>query len=96
MKKYVIDENAKEKLIETEDYTREELKELIYGTVYDANVDALSEEDIDFETYKRQIGLYVNDYARTYFSDVLSEEELNEIIDGVEEELIEITREAQL
>lgn len=66
MKKYVIDENAKEKLIETEDYTREELKELIYGTVYDANVDALSEE------------------------------ELSEIIDGVEEELIEITREAEL
>lgn len=95
MKKYVIDENYNEKLIETEDYTREELKELIYGTVYDANAEALSEKDIDFETYERQIGCYVNDYARNNFADVLSEEELNEIIDGVEEELIEITRYAE-
>ena len=54
MKKYVIDENAKEKLIETKDYTREELKELIYGTVYDANVDALSEEDADERPFRQR------------------------------------------
>ena len=84
LKKRVIEEQ----LIETENYTRDELKEIIYSEIYFNNC------EIDADTldeYKIKISCYVNDYARNNFSDVLTEQELIEIMDAVEQELIEIT-----
>lgn len=93
MKIYAIFPNQKsglieEQLIETENYTQDELKEIIYSDIYFNNC------EIDADTldeYKIKISCYVNDYARNNFSDVLTEQELIKIMDAVEQELIEIT-----
>lgn len=84
LKKGVIEEQ----LIETENYTRDELKEIIYEDVYLFNC------DIDADTldnYKIKISGCVNDYARNKFINIIPENELDKIIDDVTDELIEIT-----
>lgn len=90
MKIYAIFPNPKsgvieEQSIETENYTADELKEIIYSDIYFNNC------EIDADTldeYKIKISLCVNDYARNNFINIIPEDALDEIADAAEQALI--------
>lgn len=94
MKIYAIFPNPKnglmeEQLIETENYTQEELRYIVFFDIYLNNW----EREIDADTldeYKIKMSAYINDYAEKY-EGIISEDDLEEIADAVIQELTEIT-----
>lgn len=95
MKMYAIFPNPKsggieKQLIETENYTSEELRYIVFFDIYLNNW----EREIDADTlqeYKIKMSAYINDYAEKY-TNIISDDDLDEIVDAVAQELTEITK----
>lgn len=96
MKIYAIFPNQKsgvieEQLIETENYTQDELRDIALFDIFLNN----RERDADyntFEEYKLKIGLDIYDYAENKYANIISDDDLDEIVDAVAQELTEITK----
>lgn len=95
MKIYAIFPNPKsgvieEQLIETENYTADELRYIVFYDIYLNNW----EREIDADTlqeYKIKMSAYINDYAGNKYMNIIPEDELDEIVDSVVQELTGIT-----
>lgn len=92
MKMYAIFPNPKsevteKQLIETENYTQEELKKIALYDILFNNWETAS--DTPLADYRLKISLYINDYARNKFTNIISENDLDEILDVIEPSLIE-------
>lgn len=94
MKIYAIFPNQKsgvieEQLIETENYTQEELRYIVFFDIYLNNW----EREIDADTlqeYKIKMSAYINDYAEKY-TNIISDDELDDIVDSVVQELTDLS-----
>lgn len=96
MKMYAIFPNPKsglieEQLIETENYTQEELREIALFDIFLNNRERDADYDT-FEEYRLKIGLDIYDYAENKYMDVISDDDLEEIADAVIQKLTEITK----
>ena len=92
MKMYAIFPNPKsglteKQLIETENYTQEELKKIALYNILFNNWETAADATLD--EYKIKISLYVNDYAKNKFTNIISKNDLDEILDVIEPSLIE-------
>lgn len=96
MKIYAIFPNQKsglieEQLIETENYTQDELRDIALFDIYLNNW----EREIDADTlqeYKIKMSAYINDYAENKYANIIPDDDLDEIADAVAQELTEITK----
>ena len=94
MKIYAIFPNQKsglieEQLIETENYTQDELRDIAFYDIYLNNWGR--ETDADYlDEYRIRISCDINDYAEKY-DDIISDDDLDEITDAVVQGLVEIT-----
>lgn len=91
MKIYATFKNQKsglieEQLIETENYTRDELNTIALYDILFHNWETAS--DVELSDYKIKITGYLNDSAKK-FMNILSKNELDEIIDVIKPSLIE-------
>lgn len=92
MKMYAIFPNPKsgvteKQLIETENYTQEELKKITLYDILFNNWETAAEATL--ADYRLKISLYINDYARNKFTNIISKKDLDEILDVIEPSLIE-------
>lgn len=76
-----------EQLIETENYTQNELNRVALYDILFNNWETAS--DTPLADYRFKISLYINDYARNKFTNIISEKDLDEILDVIEPSLIE-------
>lgn len=102
MKIYAIFPNQKsgvieEQLIETENYTSEELRYIVFFDIFLNNWERETDADT-LSDYRLKISLDVYDFAGTKYlyvgnkyMDIISENDLEEIADAVIQELTEIT-----
>lgn len=79
-----------EQLIETENYTQKELRDIAFYDIFLNNRERDADYDT-FEEYKFKIGLDVYDYAEKY-DNIIPEDDLDKIVNAVAQELIEITK----
>ena len=95
MKIYAIFPNQKsglieEQLIETENYTQDELRDIAFYDIFLYN----RERDIKADTlfdYRFKIGLDISYYAENKYTTIIPEDDLDEIVDSVVQELTGIT-----
>lgn len=96
MKIYAIFPNQKsglieEQLIETENYTQDELRDIAFYDIFLNN----REREIDADTlfdYRFKIGLDISYYAENKYANIIPDDDLDEIADAVAQELTEITK----
>lgn len=86
LKKGVIEEQ----LIETENYTQKELRDIAFYDIFLNNRERDADYDT-FEEYKLKIGLDIYDYAENKYANIIPEDDLGEIVDSVVQELTGIT-----
>lgn len=96
MKIYAIFPNQKsglikEQLIETENYNADELRYIAFYDIFFSNRERDADYDT-FEEYKLKIGLDIYDYAENKYANIISDDDLDEIVDSVAQELTEITK----
>lgn len=103
MKIYAIFPNQKsglieEQLIETENYTQDELRDIAFYDIFLNNRELETDADT-LEEYRLKISLDVYDFAGTKYlyvgnkyMDIIPGEDLDEIADAVVQELTEITK----
>lgn len=103
MKIYAIFPNQKsglieEQLIETENYTADELRDIAFYDIFFNNRELETDADT-LEEYRLKISLDVYDFAGTKYlyvgnkyMDVISDDDLEEIADAVIQKLTEITK----
>jgi len=92
MKMYAIFPNPKsgvteEQLIETENYTQDELNKIALYDILFNNWETASDTTLD--EYKIKISGYVNDYARNKFTNFIPAKDLDEIVSVIKPSLIE-------
>lgn len=96
MKIYAIFPNQKsglieEQLIETENYTQKELRDIAFYDIFLNNL----EREIDADTlsdYRLKIGLDVYNFVENKYTNIIPEEDLDEIVDSVVQEFTGITK----
>lgn len=87
-----------EQLIETENYTTDELRDIAFYDIFFNNRELETDADT-LEEYRLKISLDVYDYAGTKYlyvgnkyMDVISDDDLEEIADAVIQKLTEMTK----
>lgn len=95
MKIYAIFPNQKsgvieEQLIETENYTQDELRDIAFYDIFLNNREREINADTLFD-YRFKIGLDISYYAENKYTNIIPENDLDEIMDSVVQELTGIT-----
>jgi hypothetical protein len=96
MKIYAIFPNQKsglieEQLIETENYTQDELRDIAFYDIFLNNRELETDADTLFD-YRFKIGLDISYYAENKYANIIPDDDLDEIADAVAQELTEITK----
>jgi hypothetical protein len=91
MKIYAIFPNQKsglieEQLIETENYTQDELRDIAFYDIFLNNREREINADTLFD-YRFKIGLDISYYAENKYTNIIPEDDLDEIVDSVVQEL---------
>lgn len=91
MKIYAIFPNPKsglieEQLIETENYTADELRYIVFYDIFLNNQELETDADTLFD-YRFKIGLDISYYAENKYTNIIPEDDLDEIVDSVVREL---------